>query len=319
MYIRFAHSKNILDIPNHRSSHTKATPRGGGIFLVIGTLVLFLSYAFAQDKLTIATPLLLACSGVAILGWIDDIRNLSSKLRLIIQLIIGILLFYCYSQSLESDLFTTNGYFLIGCTLVTVWLIGSLNIYNFMDGIDGIATLQGVVSATIWAILGYYRQSELTLMFSILILGGLVAFLIFNWSPAKIFLGDCASGFLGFSFAALPLLFTLESDCNIWISINLSALILFPFLFDGSYTLIRRLINRENILEAHRSHLYQKWVLAGTSHRKVASAYGLWALIGGTGAICVSEFDLSLPFAYLMVSLPAIALLLYSNRFKTQN
>lgn len=309
-YIRFAHRKQIVDVPNHRSSHTRTTPRGGGIFLVIGTLCLLFGYMVQQSQIAQSWPLLATSAGIAILGFIDDLRGLPSILRLGIQLTIAACLFIALSENLQFGILnfqlTADSSFVWligGC--VTIWIVGCLNIYNFMDGIDGIATLQGIATAVTWSIIAYSSQNEFLLLFSLLLLGGLLAFLRYNWPPAKVFMGDCASSFLGFAFAALPLLHSKHTGTDLWLGINLSALMLFPFLFDGTYTIFRRLSKRENILEAHRSHLYQRWTQRGANHRLVSSVYGLWALLCGASALLVHFEYLSLLSAYGIILVPA--------------
>jgi len=127
-------------------------------------------------------------------------------------------------------------------------------------------------------------------------------------------MGDGASGFLGFSFAALPLLVADPDPADLWLKLNLGALILFPFLFDGTFTLFRRAIRKENVREAHRSNLYQRWTQAGASHRKVATAYTAWAAAGGASALLVHFQNPGL-LAYAIVLVPAAALLIHSRCF----
>jgi len=221
-----------------------------------------------------------------------------------------------------------------------------------MDGIDGIATGQGLAAAATWlaiALLPGGQAGNLATFtaatLAAALLGGLLAFLCFNWPPAKVFMGDGASGFLGLSFAALPLLVAEPTPADVWLKLNLGALILFPFLFDGTFTLLRRacviliadnrssrsgnapldqpsaifnfrsLARLSELTQAHRSHLYQRWTQAGASHRKVAAAYAAWAALGAAAALLVHFQSLSLLLAYPIVLIPAAALLLHSRRF----
>jgi len=158
-------------------------------------------------------------------------------------------------------------------------------------------------------------------------------------------MGDGASGFLGFSFAALPLLVAEPTPGDVWLKLNLGALALFSFLFDGAFTLLRRacvILKADNrasrsgnapldqpsaifdfrslarlgqLAQAHRSHLYQRWTQAGASHRKVAAAYTAWAALGAAAALLVHFRDLGLLIAYPIVLAPAAALLIHSRRF----
>lgn len=335
LYIRLAKAKNIVDTPNHRSSHTTVTPRGGGIFLAFGTILLAgLSSLWLTDS-NVSWPFLATALCIAILGLIDDLKPLPSILRLGIQIALAAGLFALLSENLQSAIFNfqpasdTPFIWIIGACCV-VWAVGCLNIYNFMDGIDGIATLQGMVASLTWGIIAYSTNDQFTLFITLLLLGGLLAFLRYNWPPAKIFMGDCASSFLGFAFAALPLLHSKHTGTDLWLSINLGALILFPFLFDGAYTLSRRafgiLIENSKfkigrlprlieLTQAHRSHLYQRWTQSGASHKYVSCMFGIWALIAGSSALLVHFDYITLIPAYIIVLVPGIALLNHSRKF----
>jgi len=221
---------------------------------------------------------------------------------------------------------------------------------------DGIATGQGLAAAAWLAIalssnaplpLGGQAGNFTTFTAATLaaLLGGLLSFLFFNWAPAKVFMGDGASGFLGFSFAALPLLVAAPTPADVWLKLNLGALALFPFLFDGTFTLLRRacvILKADNrasrsgnasldqpsaifdfrslarlgeLTQAHRSHLYQRWTQAGASHRKVASAYTAWAFLCGGTAVATHLEIISLPFAWLVACAPAVSLFFHSRKF----
>lgn len=324
LYIRLAKAKNIVDTPNHRSSHTTATPRGGGIFLAFGTILLAgLSSLWLTDS-NDNWPFLATGLCVAVLGFIDDLKPLPSILRLGIQFVLAATLFAILSNDSEFKIFnevrhsfSEGGSHLtyLAAGLFVVWAVGCLNIYNFMDGIDGIATLQGLVASLAWGVIAYSTNDQFTLLVTLLLLGGLLAFLRYNWPPAKVFMGDCASSFLGFAFAALPLLHSTHTGTELWQSINLSALMLFPFLFDGTYTIFRRLSKRENILEAHCSHLYQRWTQSGSSHKHVSTRYGLSAALGGAAALLVHFNQITLLPAYMLVLAPAVGLLIHSRKF----
>lgn len=335
LYIRLAKAKNVVDTPNHRSSHTIVTPRGGGIFIAFGTILIAGLSSFWLTDSNVSWPFLVTTLCVAILGFVDDLKPLPSIFRLSIQITLTAVLFLFLSNSFQFEILNFQSasdsllIWLIGACCV-VWAVGCLNIYNFMDGIDGIATLQGIVASLAWGAIAYGTNNQFALLFTLLLLGGLLAFLRYNWPPAKVFMGDCASSFLGFAFAALPLLHSIHTGTDLWKSINLGALALFPFLFDGAFTLCRRafgfliedgtleLKNLPKLIkltEAHRSHLYQRWTQSDKSHKYVSTLYGLWSALGGTAALLVHFDQITLIPAYLLVLAPAAALLLYSRRF----
>ena len=183
----------------------------------------------------------------------------------------------------------------LACILV-VGVVGLLNIYNFMDGIDGLAGVQGVVAGLAWWCFGRSLGATASAALGILIAAGASGFLTLNWPPAKIFMGDAGSTVLGFSFAVLPLLVWVEKKpaVGFFVLLSVAMLVVWPFLADGIFTIFRRLRKRENIFKAHRSHLYQRLVIAGKSHLLVTVVYGVLAVIGaGLGWGVVS----GLPYA----------------------
>jgi UDP-N-acetylmuramyl pentapeptide phosphotransferase/UDP-N-acetylglucosamine-1-phosphate transferase len=147
--------------------------------------------------------------------------------------------------------------------------VGLTNAYNFMDGIDGIAGGQAVVAGVGWAIVGLLMDLPFVFIFAGLLASTALGFLFHNWPPAKIFMGDVGSAFLGFSFACLAMAGA-SREPSLAIA---GVLLVWPFVFDTLFTFFRRLKNRENVFAAHRSHLYQRLVIAGYSHRTVTLIY----------------------------------------------
>jgi UDP-N-acetylmuramyl pentapeptide phosphotransferase/UDP-N-acetylglucosamine-1-phosphate transferase len=150
-----------------------------------------------------------------------------------------------------------------------VWCIGVTNAYNFMDGIDGMAALQGVIGGLAWAAIAFMDQREWLGVLSVLVAGGSLGFSYHNWHPARIFMGDVGSAFLGFTFAFIALAMPHTAY-----QLGSGVLVLWPLLFDTAFTLVQRLRGGQNIFQAHRSHLYQRLVLAGWGQRRVAMLYG---------------------------------------------
>jgi UDP-N-acetylmuramyl pentapeptide phosphotransferase/UDP-N-acetylglucosamine-1-phosphate transferase len=165
-----------------------------------------------------------------------------------------------------------------------LWIVGLVNAYNFMDGIDGLAGGQAIVAASGWVLVGILTGQPALTGAACVLAAACAAFLRFNWSPARVFMGDVGSAFLGFAFAVLPLStpspvrFVLAGACFMW-----------PFLFDTCFTLIRRLLRRENVLQAHRSHLYQRLIGTGVSHAHVTSVYLMLAALGLPAALCFAS------------------------------
>lgn len=290
-YIHFAERKEIFDVPIARSSHTRVTPRGGGAGFVIVTLTASLAYLiFSVHTDTVLTSgfyFIAALLGISLLGWFDDMGSLLKMIRFTVQIICGltILLGIGTMAIFYIPLLVSVKAGVIGTLLGLIWITGTTNIYNFMDGVDGIAGLQGVIAAISWATFGWVIESELIVVMNLVLLAALLAFLKFNWSPASLFMGDVGSVFLGFWFASLPFLATsLSDDFMIGDVIWFAAFVLWPFLFDGSFTIVRRYRQGENVLDAHRSHLYQRLNIAGYSHKHIAILYACFAVVSSVFA-----------------------------------
>jgi UDP-N-acetylmuramyl pentapeptide phosphotransferase/UDP-N-acetylglucosamine-1-phosphate transferase len=279
--IRWTQQRRMLDIPNERSSHERPTPRGGG--LAIGTLTLVGSTLYAAMHLN-AAPVsafayLLCGLIVMILGLVDDVHSLPSSQRLFIQgaAAAGFIVVVGSWRIIEIPFLGLIDTGLLGPLLALIWLVGLINAFNFMDGIDGIAGGVAVTAALGWAAMASTELSaEFVRLVALLIAGSSLGFLGHNWSPARIFMGDGGSTFLGFSFAALPLLLNPENP-RLPVA---GALLVWPFLFDTVLTILVRLKRRENILAAHRSHLYQRLVIKGYSHQNVSLLYIFFAITG---------------------------------------
>ncbi len=288
---RYAIRRRVLDVPNPRSSHTVPTPRGGGIVIVRATL-LSLGAAIALRPIALSPPLLSYVLGgvvVAAVGWLDDVRGLSSGVRLVAHATAAALLLLGAGWWQTADLPLAGPVALgwVAIPLALLWIVGMTNAYNFMDGIDGIAGVQAVVAGAVWAIIGATAASPAVTVVGLGVALSSSAFLLHNWSPARIFMGDAGSGFLGFTFAALPfvILGTAGPEGRLLRLPVAAALLVWPFVFDALFTVIRRLIRRERVLQPHRSHLYQRLVLAGLGHRSVAALYAGLALAGAALAL----------------------------------
>jgi UDP-N-acetylmuramyl pentapeptide phosphotransferase/UDP-N-acetylglucosamine-1-phosphate transferase len=272
--------QRLLDIPNARSSHKRPTPRGGGLMIVLVTLAGLLVYALLEQGLSWRELGAYVLGGVLVasFGWLDDLRSLSSGVRLGVQSIAACIVIagfgYWQQVALPGAGVLTLG--VLGLPLSFLWIVGLTNAYNFMDGIDGIAGSQAVVAGLGWALVGTWYALALPVAMGVLIAASALGFLLHNWPPARIFMGDVGSAFLGYSFAVLAL-----TAARVEPLLPLAgALLLWPFLFDTVFTFLRRLRRRENVFAAHRSHLYQRAIIAGHSHRFVTLLYSVLAAIG---------------------------------------
>lgn len=277
---RWAHRRNFLDVPNQRSSHVVATPRIGGVALVTSVVVGLGLLQIAGDGVgRDAGTVLAGALVIAALGLADDFWTLSAVVRLLVQVAVAATVVAMIGP---LAWFTSDGWSAIALTVL--WIVLLTNAYNFMDGIDGIAGAQALVAGTGWTIVALQAGSRDIAALSLLVAGASSGFLLHNWQPAKVFMGDAGSGFFGFLLAALPLLAPPGQISLLWCGI----LLMWPFLFDTGFTLLRRASRFENILSAHRSHIYQRLVIAGCSHARVSLLYAGLAILGAAAAILVA-------------------------------
>lgn len=278
---RWARRSGFLDVPNYRSSHVVATPRTGGAAFVPAFLVGTLLVHLLTVGLSNVTLLMVAAaSGLAALGLADDLKSLSATVRLLVQT--GVSAALVYALAWQPFPFGLSGW--VGGAAAVFWMVALTNAYNFMDGIDGIAGGQAVVAGLGWSAVGGIIGSRDVVAVGLLAAAVLAGFLVYNWPPAKVFMGDAGSAFLGFSFAALPLVVPARGGEVLW----WAALMLWPFLFDTGFTLLRRVRRRENILSAHRSHLYQRLTMTGLPHWRVSLLYSALAAMGAGASIALA-------------------------------
>lgn len=277
--------KALLDVPNERSSHRVPVPRlGGAAFAPLMLVALAVLWAQGGLVMTICVTVLLGASALYAVSLADDFRPLPSGLRFGVQMMVASGTVWVFARQIDASLNFFSG------ALISVAIVGALNIYNFMDGIDGIAGIQGGMAALGWGAIGMMLDAPAVTSLSACLLGAVAGFLTVNWPPAKMFMGDAGSTLLGYLLSVAPLLLFLETaGREPAASFSAGVLLLWPFLADGTFTILRRLRKRENIFQAHRSHLYQRLVIAGRSHREVALAYGLLAAIGAILACWVIE------------------------------
>lgn len=264
----YALARRLIDVPNVRSSHTTPTPRGGGIAIVAAVL---LALVVAVPLGMIDPRLALALGGggslVAWVGWWDDHSGLRPRVRAAWHAgaAIWALVWLNGFPALHlDDWIVPLGYW--GSPLAVIGIVWAINLFNFMDGIDGIAGIEAISvgaggTLLLWAS-GHGDAAPLSVALSAL------GFLWWNWSPARIFMGDVGSGFLGFAFGVIA----------IW-SENIGGppvlawgILAMVFVFDATVTLIRRGLRRERLAQAHRNHAYQRLVQSGWPHAGVSLA-----------------------------------------------
>lgn len=252
---RYALSTSLIDVPNARSSHTVPTPRGGGVAIVLSFL-LALPLGWSDGSLSSAVFIALAGAGalIAIIGFMDDHGHIAARWRLLghfagaawaLFWLGGLPALQVFGLSLDLGW--------LGAILAAFYLVWMLNLYNFMDGIDGLASVEAIC-ATLGMCLIYLACGHFSLVWPSLALGLAVAgFLFWNFPPARIFMGDAGSGFLGITLGILALQAAWADSRLFWAWL----ILLGVFIVDATVTLIRRLMIGQKVYEAHRTHAYQ--------------------------------------------------------------
>ncbi len=270
----------IHDIPNQRSSHTIPKVRIGGVgFIVVFYVVL---KGLSWFNILLPWRFLAIAAAVALLGLADDFFKLSPKLRLALQVLASgaVVMLGVRLESLALWGYEWSAPVWVLQGLSFVWMLGCINMYNFMDGADGLAGGFGILLCFFLYFLtpvGWhpYRVALLALA------GALAGFLLFNFHPSKIFMGDVGSTFLGFFFGLYVLLIARDLSQVLVPMIMLMS----PFLWDSFYTFGRRAWQRKPVWQAHREHLYQWLIISGISHGQVAGLYYGWTLFCGLMAL----------------------------------
>jgi UDP-N-acetylmuramyl pentapeptide phosphotransferase/UDP-N-acetylglucosamine-1-phosphate transferase len=252
--------RGVLDRPNERSLHTKPTPRGGGI-AVVGTLLIAWAILALLGRAPAAlAAVLLGALLLAIVSWIDDLGGLSPLARLIAQFAIAVLGLPALPPA--AGLLSGLPAPLLYPALLCLW-VWSTNLFNFMDGIDGLAAGEALAIGFGLVLLSAAGANSHTGLLAAALFGAAAGFLVWNWPPARIFLGDVGSVPLGYVIGFLLIGMALRGDWR-------AALILpLYFLADASLTLARRLLRGERVWQAHKSHFYQGAVALGLSHKAV--------------------------------------------------
>jgi len=284
---RWSQARALFDLPNARSSHARPVPRLGGLALAP---VLLLGLGLWAWRLPPGLDgdgrALLAVLGgaalVALVSLIDDLRSLPPAVRFPAHLLAG---FVVAGASGGITLIAAGPLGTVDVTapwslvLAALWVTWFVNAFNFMDGIDGIAGTQALVAGGAWIAYGLVTGAPLLMGAGAVLAGTALGFLAHNWAPARIFMGDVGSAPLGLLLATVPWAL---GRADLWLA---SLLPLWPFLFDTGVTLLRRAARGERLWEAHRSHLYQRLVIHGWSHRAVATLYAALAAAGAAGGV----------------------------------
>ena len=280
----------ILDVPNHRSSHDEPIANSGGIAIAFTVLVGFLVVYAMSDDTRIAefhmVGFALAAFAILVVSFLDDLGCLRTfKLKLATQ-IIAVAVLLAFDIVIRRITLPVFGGFELGWfsyPVTLLWIVGVTNMFNFMDGLNGLAGGTAVIVSGFFALTTFLQGSLFVYILCYVLLASSLGFLIFNFPVARIFMGDVGSQFLGFVFAAMAVL-AAEYDAS-RTSLLVMPLLLFNFIFDTGFTFCRRLLAGENITQAHRSHLYQLFNRLGYSHTRVSLFQYAVAISQGLGVL----------------------------------
>jgi Fuc2NAc and GlcNAc transferase len=277
-------SQRLLDQPNFRSSHRQPTPRGGGlVFVLVASITSGLAWMVGSSPASVPLPLLTAPLlgvPVALVGLLDDLHNLPASWRYGVQLATALVVI------LASPLVAPSFAVLPLLVLLLIAVTAVINFTNFMDGLDGLVAGCMAVSLTAAA-------NQLSAPLPIwALLGSLLGFLIWNWSPAKVFMGDVGSTFLGTVFAVLVL------QASSWSESLGLLLVATPLLGDACLCVPRRLMAGQRVFQAHRLHLFQRLHQAGWPHARVSSLY-----IAATSVLAMAHLLGGLPWVMYLATI----------------
>lgn len=265
--LRPAFMGKAIDMPNERSLHTVPVPRTGGLGLMAGVLA---GWAWAWQPWM--WPLLVCVLFLMLVSFLDDLYGLSAAWRFLMHFgAAGMFAVFGFM----SDI---NGLLAAALVFSMVWMT---NLYNFMDGSDGLAGGMALIGFGFYALAAGAVADVGLACVALALVGGAAAFLVFNFHPAKIFMGDSGSIPLGFLAAALGVIGWRHGDWPLWFPV----LVFSPFIADATVTLLKRLLRGEKVWKAHRNHYYQRLVQMGWGHRKTALCeYGLMLAAGASAA-----------------------------------
>ncbi len=271
----------LVDVPSGRSAHSLPTARGGGMPLVLSACLASTAVCFRWPvyAFPVALGIILPSFLIAVVGFWDDIRPLRATLRLVVQIGVAV--------GLVAVLGPVRGLILPGMPfldfgwlawpLSIVWVVGCINAFNFMDGSDGMAALGSVAVAAGFVGIAFWDGDFPVVLLASFAGAAAAGFLVFNWSPARVFMGDVGSAFLGTFFAALTLFDVTGSTEQVFLPLAMAA---WPYIYDPLISVIRRVCTGHNPLVPHREFLFHRLVRSGVSHATVAVVYALLSLAG---------------------------------------
>ncbi len=312
-----------MAIPNDRSLHKVPIPYGGGLVIVticLGFYVIYTNLLFEN----FSWSYFIGAVFVSIISWLDDLFSIPVFWRFLVHSAAALLVI-C-GLGYFKEIYIPLGYFInigfFGAVLTFFWIVWLTNAYNFMDGIDGLAGMQAVTAGIGWVVAGKMLGVDGTGFYGGLLAFACLGFLIENWQPAKIFMGDVGSAFLGYSFAVLPLLAIKENVRFQFILLIVAVVLVWLFLLDTILTFFRRILQGEKVWQAHRGHIYQRFIIKEFPHQYVTCLYGALSILNGSILILwlnyKNGFNFILPIFIGLESLGLLTFLKFVEKNKAK-
>ena len=280
---------HVLDHPNARSLHTRPTPRSGGVAIFVALSVAVGLWGLDAGLTSSLYGLGAGAGLVAALSFLDDRKGLPVSVRLPGHLVAAALLVI---GGLALPEFTLPGFawhwpVWLGVLTSMLFLIWMINLYNFMDGMDGFAAGMAVIGFGTFAVLGYLASNPDFVMLNLMIVAAAAGFLCFNFPPARIFMGDTGSSLLGLLAGGISIWGARAGVFPFWVAL----LVFSPFIVDATVTLLRRLGRGERVWQAHKSHYYQRLVQSGWGHKKTVLHEYVLMLACGLSALLAQQLN----------------------------
>ncbi|MEN6577684.1 MAG: MraY family glycosyltransferase [Phycisphaerales bacterium] len=301
LVIRLAKRIGAVDYPGIRSIHTQPIPRIGGVAIYVSSVCLIVSLLFLNNRIgerfrevQLQVVTLLGCAtGVFLIGLIDDLRGLPARFKFLVELLGALALCFVGVRIGGIGIGGHTVYLgWLGVPITLLWIVGVTNAVNMSDGLDGLAAGIAAIACGVIAIFAIHSSAIHTgaaqandvmmALFALALLGGLIGFLFFNFNPAKVFMGDCGSLFIGFTIAAASVMCVSKSAALVGLA--LPALALGVPIFDTLFSMLRRFMERRSLFAPDRSHFHHRLVAMGLRHRHaVLTIYGATVLAAGLG------------------------------------
>ena len=292
---------NAVDRPGVRTVHERPVPRIGGAAIFVSAMTLIVAVVFLDNaigqafrQVWIELVTLLGCAAlIFVVGLIDDLRGLPARVKFIVELLAAVAL--CAAGVRITDVGLAGGPMLRlglwGCPLTLLWVVGITNAINLSDGLDGLAAGIGSVACGVIALFAVHSGNVIMAVFMLALLGSLSGFLAFNFNPARVFMGDCGSLFLGFTIAASSVMCVTKSSAIVGLALPVLALGV-P-IFDTLFSMLRRFLERRSVFAPDRSHIHHRLIDLGLRQRHaVIVIYVLTLLFAGLGLFMLVSEDL---------------------------